>query len=173
MNGLSKLQMALHGLSALAMAVFVYLYVGHNSPGLTDVPVVSILGVVYVAMFLLVTPGLLDGRHSIIPTSVSRGLYAATAMGLPLLFLDDALWDEYRVFSFLNSAVIALLVSWLLLVISSVISFLRGEQKIALATVVALISLVFALLVRIVIQEESEIISSIDAAVSGPLTIYL
>ena len=71
MNSLSKIQIMLHGLSALAMATFVYLYVSHNAPGLTDVPIIALLGVVYVAMFMLANPGLMGGRYSSLPVGLS------------------------------------------------------------------------------------------------------
>ena len=82
MNNLSKIQIVLHALSALAMATFVYLYVSHNAPGLTDVPIVAILGVVYVAMFMLANPGLIGGREScgwpitsvVFPVTCRKGL---------------------------------------------------------------------------------------------------
>ena len=144
--------MVLHGLSAVAMVVFVYLFISHNEPGQSDVPVIAILAGIYVAIFLLATPGLVGGRHVLLPESLSRVLYAVTAVALPLLFLNDAMWDEYHVVSFFDGTVIALLLSWLLLVISSVISFSRGQRQFILAGVVALFTLVFVLLVRMTIQ---------------------
>jgi len=64
MSGLSRIQVLLHGLSVLAMAVFVYVYVSYNAPGLTDVPIIAILGAVYVAMFLLANPGALACKNN-------------------------------------------------------------------------------------------------------------
>ncbi len=150
MNSLSKIQIVLHALSALAMATFVYLYVSHNAPGLTDVPIVAVLGVVYVAMFMLANPGLMGGRYSSLPVGLSRALYAITAVGLPLFFLNATVWDYYQPLSLYEDAIFVLALSWSLLIMSSIIAFVRGQRQFALAAVVGLLGLVFVLMVHMI-----------------------
>ena len=150
MNKLSRIQIVLHALSAMAMATFVYLYVSHNAPGLTDVPIVAMLGVVYVAMFMLANPGLVGGRYSSLPAGFSRILYAVTAIGLPLFFLNATVWDYYQPVSLYEDAIFALALSWSLLILASVIALVQGQRQFALAAFVALLGLVFVLLVRVV-----------------------
>ena len=150
MNSLSRIQVVLHALSALAMATFVYLYVSHNAPGLTDVPTIAFLGVVYVAMYMLANPGLVGGRHSSLPVGLSRFLYALTAVGLPLLFLNATVWDYYQPVSLYEDAIFLLALSWSLLIISSIIAFVGGQRQFALAAVVGLLGLVFVLMVHMI-----------------------
>ncbi len=148
MSSISRIQVLLHGLSGLAMAVFVYLYVSYNAPGLTDVPIIAILGAVYVAMFMLANPGALGGRSVLLPAGLSRVLYAATAIGLPLLFLNATVWDYYQPVSLYEDAIYALALSWSLLIISSLIALVRGQREFALAAIVGLLGLVFVLMVH-------------------------
>ncbi|MEH6570199.1 MAG: sialidase family protein [Halioglobus sp.] len=148
MNKLSTLQIWLHGFSALSMAAFVYFFVSHNAPGFTNVPVIALLGGTYVAVFLLANPGLLGGRHHIVPPNVSRVLYAATALGLPVLFLNATVWDYYQPISLYDDAIFTLAASWLLLIISSIIALVKGQDQFAPAAIVALLGTIFVLFVH-------------------------
>ena len=149
MNNLSTLQVWLHGLSALSMALFVYLFVTHNAPGMTDVPVIALLGGTYVAVFLLASPGLLGGRNHLLPVGLSRVLYAATAVALPVLFLNATVWDYYQPISLYDDTIAALAASWLLLIISSVIALVKGQEQLVPAVIVALLGTVFLLFVHL------------------------
>lgn len=149
MNKLAKIQMWLHAVSGIAMAVFVYLFVSHNSGGLTSLPVIALLGGSYVAIFLLANPGLLGGRNHLLPAGLSRTLYAATAVALPLLFLNATVWDYYQPISLFEDATIALALSWLLMVIASILALIQGQKQFALAAGVALLGTVFVMLVHL------------------------
>ena len=149
MNNLSTLQVWLHGLSALSMALFVYLFVSHNAPGMTDVPVIALLGGTYVAVFLLASPGLLGGRNHLLPVAFSRVLYGLTAVALPVLFLNATVWDYYQPISLYDDTIVALASSWLLLIISSVIALVKGQEQLVPAMIVALLGTVFLLFVHL------------------------
>ena len=148
MNDLSKVQIWLHGLSALSMAAFVYLFVSHNAAGMTRVPVIALLGGTYVGVFLLANPGLLGGRNHMLPASFTRVLYAVTALGLPVLFLNATVWDYYQPISLFNDAIVTLAASWLLLIISSLIALVKGQAQFAPAAIVALLGTIFVLFVH-------------------------
>jgi sialidase-1 len=150
MNKLTRLQVLLHGLSALSMAAFVYFFVSHNAPGFTRLPVIALLGGTYVALFLLSNPGLLGGRNHFLPAGFSRILYAATALGLPILFLNATVLDYYQPISLHNDAIYALAGSWLLLIIASVIALFKGHDQFAPAATVALLGTIFILFVQVI-----------------------
>ena len=89
MNNLSKVQIWLHGLSALSMAAFVYLFVSNNAAGMTRVPVIALLGGTYVGVFLLANPGLLGGRSLVsLPIVGYAGLLADSTEVVRIVWND-------------------------------------------------------------------------------------
>jgi len=93
-------------------------------------------------------PGCWGGVTHCCQLGLARVLYAATAIGLPLLFLNATVWDYYQPVSLYEDAIYALAVSWLLLIISSVIALVQGQRQFALAAIVALLGLLFVLMVH-------------------------
>ncbi|MEH6591390.1 MAG: sialidase family protein [Halioglobus sp.] len=146
----SRIQIILHGLSALSMAAFVYFFVSYNAPGFTRLPVIALLGGTYVALFLLSNPGLLGGRNHFLPAGFSRILYAATALGLPVIFLNATVLDYYQPVSLHDNAIFALAGSWLLLIVAAVIGLFKGHDQFAPAATVALLGTIFILFVQLI-----------------------
>ena len=130
----------LHALSAVAMAVFVWFFISRNQPGLTGVPVIAGLGVVYCLCYALASPRLFGGAVTPLSITLARCLYAATLVSLPLLFLNATVWDYYQPLSLFDDAIAALAIAWLLLLAALLLALLSADGRLQGAALVALLA---------------------------------
>ena len=107
----------LSALSVLAQIGFLYLFVHHNSPGLSSTALVGAIALIYgllwtsAAVYLI---GSLSGaspadRNSVV---VARVLMLASGTALLAIFFDATVTDYYQPLSLYDDAIAALAVSW-------------------------------------------------------------
>jgi sialidase-1 len=130
--------LALHSLSALAMGVFVALFILHNSAGFTSTWPIALLGAIYVAAYVLASPGLALCRRFRLPTAMVRAVYLLIIIVLPWTFARGTLVDYYQPLSLFDDAIIALAVSWVLLMAAAVLALWRMDSRLLLVALIAL-----------------------------------
>ena len=128
----------LHTLSAVAMSVFVALFYLHNVPGWTNHAAMLVLAATYAALYWLAAPRLPLAQWRGLPSAIRQLTYLLGLLLLPWIFLESTVLDYYQPLSLFDDAIVALAVSWLLLLAAIVVALFRGDRRLWLAIVVAL-----------------------------------
>ena len=131
--------LALHSLSALAMLVFLALFYLHNAPGWTNLGALLILACTYGTLFVIASPRLPLASMLRLSPVFRRTLYLVGLVMLPWIFLEAAVVDYYQPLSLFDDAIIALAVSWVLLLAAIVLALVKGDTRLVLAVMIALL----------------------------------
>ncbi|GAB5451197.1 MAG: hypothetical protein Hals2KO_15250 [Halioglobus sp.] len=116
---LHKFTAAMVVLSGLVMAAFIYLFLARNASGLSFLPLMSALGLVYVGLFT--GSSIVLARFSWSASGVANWRRSSVAIRLALfvvallliyIFLDSTVFDYYQPISLHDEVILALAISW-------------------------------------------------------------
>jgi sialidase-1 len=129
-----RIPVVLYFLSVAAMWIFVGLFVWRNWAGLENPWITGLLGLAYVLLY-----GTARSYFTGLPGFLRRPLYLIALMVLPWVFIQGTLWDYYQPLSLFDDVILALAVSWLLLIAGLLIELWRGERDLSGAAAIALL----------------------------------
>ena len=99
------------------MIAAVTLFVMHNAPGWTHVPVMAALGAIYCLIYAAANPKIYPyWLKCRLPRTVALLLYPVTTAVLFALVADSVITDYYQPVSLFDDVAIAVITAWVLLV---------------------------------------------------------